>query len=111
MSILLDDALPSSRIDRHPIPPANLGGLPRLGFGLWRFPLASALLELTIALVGCLLYWRSALQTANAGNVPRGRADLVGGWLWLPASLCWCSTRSWLSRNFNLDQRRFEADV
>jgi membrane-bound metal-dependent hydrolase YbcI (DUF457 family) len=62
-----------------PVLPADLGGLPRLGFGLWRFPLASALLELAIVLAGCLLYWRSALQTADAGHAPRGRAHLVGG--------------------------------
>jgi len=43
-----------------PILPGNLLGLPKLGFGLWRFPVASAVLELFILIVGAGLYWRAA---------------------------------------------------
>lgn len=45
-----------------PILPGNLGHLPLLGFGLWQLPIASAVLELALALVGAFLYYRSATQ-------------------------------------------------
>jgi hypothetical protein len=52
---------------RHDMPflPANLGHLPRLGFGLWQWPTASASLELALVLVGTLLYWRAAVHVAQ----------------------------------------------
>ena len=43
-----------------PILPANAGGLPRLGFGLWRHPLLSFGIELVLVLAGAWLYWRAA---------------------------------------------------
>jgi hypothetical protein len=43
-----------------PILPGNLMGLPRLGFGLWRYPALSAGLELLLVLAGAWLYWRAA---------------------------------------------------
>ncbi len=49
-----------------PILPGNLGSLPLLGFGLWQLPIASAVLELALALVGAYLYYRSATK-APAG--------------------------------------------
>jgi membrane-bound metal-dependent hydrolase YbcI (DUF457 family) len=59
--------------------PGNLGDLPRLGFGLWRAPVASALLELAIIAVGSYLYWRAAVtRTREAGATPVGRAHLLG---------------------------------
>ena len=46
-----------------PILPGNAGDLPLLGFGLWRVPLASILLEAALLLLGVFLYWRAARTT------------------------------------------------
>src|SRR4029453_16214426 len=43
-----------------PILPGNAGDLPLLGFGLWRLPIVSILLEAVLFLAGVLLYWRAA---------------------------------------------------
>ena len=45
-----------------PILPGNAGNLPLLGFGLWEFPVVSAILELALVVVGAYLYYRSAMQ-------------------------------------------------
>lgn len=45
-----------------PILPGNVGNLPLLGFGLWRFSAISAALELALVLGGSFLYFRSAMQ-------------------------------------------------
>jgi len=45
-----------------PILPGNMGNLPRLDFGLWQIPIASAILELILVLAGAYLYYRSAQQ-------------------------------------------------
>jgi hypothetical protein len=50
-----------------PILPGNAGGLPLLGFGLWRFPTVSALVELALVLVGAYLYHRSATRLPATG--------------------------------------------
>jgi hypothetical protein len=54
-----------------PLLPGNAGGLPVLGFGLWRFPVASILLEAVLLLGGVLLYWRAANRASlsSAGRV------------------------------------------
>ena len=62
-----------------PILPGDVGGLPRLGFGLWRVPAASALIELAIIAAGSYLYWRAAVRTADAGGASVGRAHVLGG--------------------------------
>ena len=49
-----------------PILPGNLGGLPLLGFGVWRTPMASILIEALLLAGGVLLYWRAA----NRNNTP-----------------------------------------
>jgi len=67
---LLD--LPVHRGDM-PILPGNLGDLPRLGLGLWRYPLLSAGLELALVLVGAWLYWRTANRVAKA----EGKGELA----------------------------------
>jgi hypothetical protein len=55
-----------------PILPGNLGHLPRLGFGLWRFPAVSAAIELLLVLAGAWIYWRSAqVVTLQAGRRQR----------------------------------------
>jgi hypothetical protein len=52
-----------------PILPANYGNLPRLGFGLWRFPAVSATVELILVLLGAWMYWRAAHSVAfRAGS-------------------------------------------
>ncbi|HVY20257.1 MAG TPA: hypothetical protein VHA70_09290 [Bauldia sp.] len=61
-----------------PLLPGNAGGI-AFGFGLWRYPAASAVIELAIVLAGSWLYWRAA--RAVAGERQRGRADLAAGLL------------------------------
>lgn len=51
-----------------PILPGDIGHLPRLGLGLWRYPMASAGIELALVLVGAWLYWRTASRVAKAGG-------------------------------------------
>jgi membrane-bound metal-dependent hydrolase YbcI (DUF457 family) len=63
---LLD--LPMHRADM-PLLPMNLGHLPRMGFGLWRSPVASATLEAALVVAGAWFYWRAANEvTADAGR-------------------------------------------
>lgn len=45
-----------------PILPGNLGNLLLLGFGLWNYPVVSAIVELALVLAGAYLYYRSATQ-------------------------------------------------
>jgi hypothetical protein len=45
-----------------PILPGNLGDLPLLGFGLWNYPVASAIVELALVLGGAYLYFRRATR-------------------------------------------------
>jgi hypothetical protein len=56
-----------------PVLPGDVGNLPRLGFGLWRYPLVSAGVELTLILIGAYLYWRAGRQVVKAN----GRGALV----------------------------------
>jgi membrane-bound metal-dependent hydrolase YbcI (DUF457 family) len=58
-----------------PILPGNAGDLPRLGFGLWKVPAASILVELALVVAGAWLYWRAAVQTAPADT---RRPNLLG---------------------------------
>jgi hypothetical protein len=58
-----------------PILPGDIGGLPRLGLGLWRYPLASAGIELALVLAGAWLYWRAADRTVKAEG--KGRIAAV----------------------------------
>jgi hypothetical protein len=58
-----------------PILPGNAGDLPRLGFGLWRVPAASVLVELALVVAGAWLYWRAAVQTSTGDT---RRAHLLG---------------------------------
>ena len=51
-----------------PLLPGNLGGLPLLGFGLWRVPVASILLEAVLLVGGVLLYWRAASRTSTSAT-------------------------------------------
>jgi hypothetical protein len=51
-----------------PILPGNIGGLPRLGLGLWRYPLLSFSIELALVLLGAWLYWRTATRVVKTGG-------------------------------------------
>lgn len=64
-----------------PLLPANVGQLPRLGFGLWQMPVASALVELALIIAGSFLYWRAARATARASGRGTGTAHATGALL------------------------------
>jgi hypothetical protein len=61
-----------------PLLPGNAGGLPLLGFGLWKMPAVSAAVELVLVIVGSLLYWRAARRAVVATSpAERNRARLL----------------------------------
>lgn len=60
-----------------PLLPGNAGDLPRLGLGLWRWPAATASVELVMILAGSWLYWRAARKVA--GDAGARRANVAGG--------------------------------
>jgi hypothetical protein len=61
-----------------PLLPGNAGGLPLLGFGLWRIPAVSAAAELALVVAGSLLYWRAARRVVVPANpAARTRARLL----------------------------------
>ena len=52
--------------------PGNIGDLPQLGLGLWRYPLVSFSIELALVLLGAWLYWRTAnrvVKTERRGGL------------------------------------------
>lgn len=59
-----------------PLLPANAGHLPLLGMGLWSFPVASALVELALVVLGTFLYRRAALGVAGHAADLRRRANV-----------------------------------
>jgi hypothetical protein len=61
-----------------PLLPGGIGDI-SFGFGLWRYPTASAIVELALVLAGSWLYWRAARGVAGEGQ--HGRADLAAGML------------------------------
>ncbi|MEU8634860.1 permease [Amycolatopsis sp. NPDC048633] len=72
-----------------PILPGNAGDLPTFGFGLWRLPAVSAVVELLMLVIGIGLYWRAAAKrdpkrartlglSAAAFGVVTLAADLLG---------------------------------
>lgn len=67
---LLD--LPMHRADM-PLLPGNAGSLPQLGFGLWRLPMISALVELALVIAGTVLYGRAAAKIAGAADARQVR--------------------------------------
>jgi len=55
-----------------PILPGNIGDLPRLGLGLWRYPPVSLGIEFALVLFGAWLYWRAAnrvVKTEGTGGL------------------------------------------
>jgi len=63
-------------VHRHdmPIMPANLGNLPKLGFGLWQFRTVSAAAELFLVILGAWCYWRAASVVVAGAQRGRTRA-------------------------------------
>jgi hypothetical protein len=62
-----------------PLLPGGVGNLPRLGFGLWRYPLAAMIVELAIVVAGAFLYWHAArAAAADSGASLQRRAHLAG---------------------------------
>ncbi len=49
----------------------NAGNLPRLGFGLWKWPAAAAIVELILVVGGAWLYWRAARGVAGGHGPSR----------------------------------------
>jgi membrane-bound metal-dependent hydrolase YbcI (DUF457 family) len=66
-------------VHRHdmPILPSNYGNLPRLGFGLWQFRTASALVELLLVILGAWCYWQAANVVTTAAQSGRTRAMIT----------------------------------
>jgi hypothetical protein len=62
-----------------PILPGNLGDLPRLGLGLWRWPAASAAVELGLVVLGAALYWNAARKAARQAGRGAVLPAVVGG--------------------------------
>ncbi len=52
-----------------PLMPGNAGHFPLLGFGLWRWPEASAVLELAFVALGTFLYARAAQRAVRTAQV------------------------------------------
>jgi membrane-bound metal-dependent hydrolase YbcI (DUF457 family) len=57
-----------------PFLPGNAGQLPRLGFGLWQYPWASATAELLLVITGAWFYWQSAKEVTTERGKGRTRA-------------------------------------
>lgn len=62
-----------------PILPGNWGDLPRLGLGLWRFPITELVLEAAIITAGAFLYYRAAGAAVAAAGASSGRPALIAG--------------------------------
>lgn len=62
-----------------PILPANWGGLPNLGFGLWALPRVTIGLESVLVVAGAWAYWRAAAAAERAAGASGGRATLTAG--------------------------------
>jgi hypothetical protein len=62
-----------------PILPGNAGQLPRVGFGLWKMPAASAAVELALILVGSYFYWQAAVAMAQSNDRDIKTARMASG--------------------------------
>jgi membrane-bound metal-dependent hydrolase YbcI (DUF457 family) len=61
-----------------PLLPGNAGGFALLGLGLWRWPVASAAVELALVIAGAWLYWRAARTVSRAARRGERLAALTG---------------------------------
>jgi hypothetical protein len=57
-----------------PILPGNFGNLPLLGFGLWQYPVISAIVELALLIGGTWYYYQATVQVVGADQGQRRRA-------------------------------------
>jgi membrane-bound metal-dependent hydrolase YbcI (DUF457 family) len=67
-------------VHRHDMPllPGAPAGTPLFGFGLWRWPVVTAALELALVLWGAFFYYRAATERTRANAPARlGRARLA----------------------------------
>lgn len=51
-----------------PILPGNIGNLPLLGFGLWDYPWIALTIEVVLGVIGLIIYFRWASQTAQSNK-------------------------------------------
>lgn len=58
---------------------SSLGDRPRLTFGLWRYPLVSALVETALVIGGAYLCWRATTGEERAADGNESRAILLAG--------------------------------
>jgi membrane-bound metal-dependent hydrolase YbcI (DUF457 family) len=70
-----------------PLLPGNLGDLPRLGLGAWRYPAVAAIIETLLVAVGAYLYWRAAVRTTRDAGDQHTRRPLTLGILVLASGL------------------------
>ena len=61
-----------------PLLPGNAGHFARLGLGLWRWPAASAIVELALVAAGAWLYWRAARAVSLTAHRGERLATLTG---------------------------------
>jgi hypothetical protein len=68
-------------VHRHDMPiwPGAAAGAPRLGFGLWRWPLVTAAAELALVLWGGFAYLRAAVAVARAHDPAKLRRARIAG--------------------------------
>jgi hypothetical protein len=68
-------------VHRHDLPiwPGAHAGALRLGFGLWRWPVATAAAELALVLWGGLTYFRAAVAVARAHDPTKIRRARIAG--------------------------------
>jgi hypothetical protein len=66
-------------VHRHDMPflPGNLGSLPKLGFGLWRFQTASAVIELILVAGGAWSYGHAARAVTMSARKGQRRAVIT----------------------------------
>jgi hypothetical protein len=57
-----------------PILPGNFGNLPLLGFGLWQYPVISAIVELALLIGGTWYYYQATMQAVGTEKGQRRRA-------------------------------------
>lgn len=60
-----------------PILPGNFGNLPLLGFGLWGYPTASAIVEFVLVIGGIWFYYQAAMKTTQATTNPEQRRRAI----------------------------------
>jgi membrane-bound metal-dependent hydrolase YbcI (DUF457 family) len=61
-----------------PLLPGNLGGLPKLGFGVWQMPAVSIAIELLLVSAGAWFYWYAARSVSESAHSSQTRATVAG---------------------------------